>query len=148
MIRISRLGHLVLRVRNLERSLRFYRDVLGLTVVSQKPSMAFFRIDETNHHDLAIMEVGEAAASPSPQDVGMYHFALKIGEDIDELKKAITWLEQNQVRLVGRSDHGVAKSLYLLDPDGNEIELYVDADPSLWRQDPGPAITTKPLDLD
>ncbi|MEK6853707.1 MAG: VOC family protein, partial [Nanoarchaeota archaeon] len=67
MINVKKLGHVVLRVRDLERSVHFYRDILGLKEVARyQRAMVFFSIDGTNHHDLAIMAVGPKAASPSP----------------------------------------------------------------------------------
>ena len=148
MIKIQKLGHVVLRVRDIERSVRFYRDVLGLQEVARyQKAMVFFSIDGTNHHDLAIMGVGPKAASPSPNDTGMYHIALKIGDDIEDLKKAKAWLEQHEVTITGTADHEVSKSLYITDPDGIEIELYVDSDPNIWKKNRKAVATIQPLDI-
>ena len=148
MIKIQKLGHVVLRVRDIERSVRFYRDVLGLQEVARyQKAMVFFSIDGTNHHDLAIMGVSPKAASPSPNDTGLYHIALKIGDDIEDLRKAKQWLEQKGVTISGTADHTVSKSLYIADPDGIEIELYIDADQSVWKNNRKAVASIKRLDL-
>lgn len=145
MIKIKKLGHVVLRVRNLNRSTHFYKEILGLNEVARHQDlMVFFAIDATNHHDLAIMAVGDDAPKPSSNSTGLYHIALKIGEDIDELRKAKQWLEKNKVAISGLADHTVSKSLYIADPDGNEIELYVDS-PG-WQKH-REEISVKPLRL-
>ena len=148
MINVKKLGHVVLRVRDLERSVHFYRDILGLKEVARyQRAMVFFSIDGTNHHDLAIMAVGPKAASPSPNDTGLYHIALKIGDDIDDLRKAKQWLEHKGVTITGSADHTVSKSLYIVDPDGIELELYIDSDSNVWKKNPKAVATIKPLRL-
>ena len=148
MIKIQKLGHVVLRVRDLERSAHFYRDILGLKEVARyQDAMVFFTIDGTNHHDLAIMAVGPKAASPSPNDTGLYHIALKIGDDVDDIRKAKQWLERKGVTITGSADHTVSKSLYIADPDGIEIELYVDADPEVWKKNKSSVASIKQLDI-
>lgn len=146
-MQIKALGHVVLKVRNLERSVKFYRDVLGMKEVARlRTTMAFFSFGN-NHHDLALLQIGELAASPAPTSVGLYHVAFKVGDSLDELRDCKRNLEQHEVPLLGTSDHGVSQSLYIQDPDGIEIELYVDADPSVWRDNPAALTTLKPLTL-
>ncbi len=126
---IKELGHLVLYVRDLARSAAFYRDVLGWReVVPETPGVpaAAFSSGRT-HHELLLIEVGpDATPIPPGRRVGLYHFGLKVGDTDDELREALARLEQADVTVVGASDHTVTHSLYILDPDGNEIELYVD----------------------
>jgi catechol 2,3-dioxygenase len=134
---VKELGHVVLYVRNVERSRKFYRDVLGWREIAGfEGAVAAFSSGRT-HHELLLIEVGEDA-TPIPQGrrVGMYHFGLKVGETDDELREAIRGCQQNGVTIVGASDHTVTHSLYILDPDGNEIELYIDVQPALWKDDP------------
>lgn len=150
-MKVHELGHLVLYVRDLERSRRFYRDVLGFAPLPLEESgfpAAAFSSGRT-HHELMLIEVGEQAAPiPRGRRVGMYHFGLKIGTTDDELREAVAVLRDNDVELVGATDHGVTHSLYILDPDGNEIELFIDVQPEVWREDPAAfAAPMKPLRL-
>jgi len=136
-MRVSKLGHAVLKVRSLAVSVPFYRDVLGLTEVARHGSrMVFFSCGE-NHHDLALLEIGAQAPLPADDQVGLYHLAFKVGDSLDELRACRDHLVAHGVALAGQSDHRVSQSLYCHDPDGIMIELYVDADPAIWRDDPG-----------
>ena len=110
--------------------------------------MALFSSGRT-HHELLLIEVGtDAQPIPRGRRIGMYHFGLKIGESDDELRAALGELEAAGVTVVGTSDHGVTHSAYVLDPDGNEIELYIDVQPERWREDPAAiAAPIKPLVL-
>lgn len=147
-MRIEKLGHVVLKVRNLERSAHFYRDILGMREVARMdaPRMIFFSFSQ-NHHDLACMEVGESALSPGIREVGLYHIAFKIGNSLDDLRRVKRELMEKKIPILGQSDHVVSQSLYVEDPDGHEIELYVDADPRLWQKDPKLVANIRPLDL-
>src|SRR5438093_2478398 len=136
---VKELGHVVLYVRDLERSRRFYGDLLGWKEIPGMnegfPAAAFS--SGRTHHELLLIEVGpDAAAIPEGRRVGLYHFGLKIGTTDDELRAAVQDLEASGVTIVGASDHGVTHSVYLLDPDGNEIELFIDVQPEAWRDDP------------
>jgi catechol 2,3-dioxygenase len=139
-MQVKELGHLVLYVRDLERSRRFYRDVLGWNEITDDvplnlPAAAF--TSGRTHHELLLIEVGAGAQPlPSGRRVGMYHFGLKIGESDDDLREAVARLREAGVPISGASDHTVTHSLYVTDPDGNEIELYIDVQPELWREDP------------
>ncbi len=132
---VKELGHVVLYVSDLERSRRFYRDLLGWNeVASYGRSVAAFSAGRT-HHELLLIEVGpDATPIPPNPRIGMYHFGLKIGENDDQLREALTRLREAEVLILGISDHGVSHSLYISDPDGNEVELYIDVQPELWRE--------------
>ncbi|MBI1285185.1 MAG: VOC family protein [Thiobacillus sp.] len=135
-MRASKLGHAVLKVRSLEASVPFYRDVLGLKEVARYGSqMAFFSCGD-NHHDLALLEIGMQAVSPVSSQVGLYHLAFKVGDTLDELRACRDHLAAHGVAIAGQADHRVSQALYCHDPDGIMIELYVDADPAIWRDDP------------
>ena len=135
---VKELGHVVLYVRDLKKSSAFYRDVLGfhqLGGVEGMPAAAFS--SGRTHHELLLIEVGSSATPvPGGRRLGMYHFGLKIGTTDDELRAALAELKAAGANIVGASDHGVTHSLYIADPDGNEIELYIDVQPERWRDDP------------
>jgi catechol 2,3-dioxygenase len=135
-MQVKELGHIVLYVRDIERSRRFYRDVLGWNEIAGEGPMAMFSSGRT-HHELLLLEVGpNAAPIPPGRRVGMYHFGLKIGTTDEELREALQTLADAGANVVGTADHSVTHSLYITDPDGNEIELYIDVQPELWREDP------------
>jgi catechol-2,3-dioxygenase len=134
---VKELGHLVLYVRDLERSRRFYRDVLGWKEIAQLGNMGAAFSSGRTHHELLLLEVGpHATPIPAGRRIGMYHFGLKIGETDDELRQAMKELTEAGAAVVGTADHTVTHSLYIEDPDGNEIELYIDVQPEVWRDDP------------
>ena len=84
-----------------------------------------------------MIEVGpDAAAQPQGRRVGLYHFGLKVGESDDELREVLQHVEAAGATVVGASDHTVTHSLYIEDPDGNEVELYIDVPGVDWRSDP------------
>ena len=144
---IKELGHVVLWVRDLERSVHFYRDILGFREITRMGSRGAMFSSGRAHHELLLLAVGEDA-TPIPQGrrVGMYHMGLKIGETDEELQDAFDTLEREAVTIVGMSDHTITHSLYILDPDGNEVELFIDVQPALWKEDPTIASApTKPL---
>jgi catechol 2,3-dioxygenase len=151
-VKTMELGHAVLYVRDLERSRRFYGELLGLPEIALPegggpfPGAAAFSGGRT-HHELLLIEVGPAAASPpAGRRTGLYHLGFKIGTTDDELREAWRELEAAGVTIVGASDHTVTHSLYVLDPDGNELELYIDVQPERWRDDPGLVMApVKPL---
>lgn len=146
-MQIKALGHIVLKVSDLERSATFYRDILGMREVARhKDAMAFFTLG-SNHHDLGLLQIGTHSPPADTGSVGLYHVAFKVGDSLDELRACKAHLEAHGVSIFGMSDHGVSQSLYLQDPDGIEIELYVDADPAIWRDDPGAVLTTQRLKL-
>jgi catechol 2,3-dioxygenase len=142
-----RIGHVVLKVRDLDRSLAFYRDLLGFQVVSELSNvMIFLSTGGKNHHDLALLRVGQQAPSPVPTAVGLYHVAIQLA-DWEAVRGAHAMLIERGL-LKGAVDHGVSRSLYTVDPDGNEIELYCDAPRSEWEGRVNEVMTVKPLVLD
>jgi catechol 2,3-dioxygenase len=144
---ITAIGHAVLKVTNLERSVAFYRDVLGLKEVARYQGRMVFFSFGTNHHDLALLELGASAPPPVWNQVGLYHLAFKVGDSLDELREFKVHLERHAVAIRGMTDHRVSQSLYLTDPDGIEIEVFVDTDPNIWKNDPSAVATIRPLTL-
>jgi catechol 2,3-dioxygenase len=140
-------GHVVFYVKNLERSLEFYRDLLGFTQVGQIFNGAAAALTSgRTHHELLLIQVGDAPGPPRGPRRGLYHIGIKVGNSLDELRSAKQELEQAGVTIDGMSDHTVSQSLYLKDPDGNEVELYVDADESLWKNNSAAVLSPiKPL---
>jgi catechol-2,3-dioxygenase len=150
---VRELGHLVLYVRDVARSAAFYREVLGWRQVMPEPGVdpvgvAAFSSGRT-HHELLLIEVGaDATPIPAGRRVGLYHFGLKVGDSDDDLRAALAAVQAAGATVVGASDHTVTHSLYILDPDGNEIELYIDVPGVDWESEPsliGAAI--RPLSL-
>ena len=147
------LGHVVFYVSNLERSVRFYRDLVGFQEVGRifGGKAAALTAGRT-HHEILLIEVGTAPGPPPgpphARRLGLYHIGIKVGDSLDELRKAKAELERAGVVIEGMSDHTVSQSLYLRDPDGNEVELYVDASPETWQRNPQAVLSPiKPLDL-
>jgi catechol 2,3-dioxygenase len=134
---VKELGHIVLYVSDLGRSRRFYGEVLGWQEVARLGNQGAVFSSGRTHHELLLLEVGSGATpSPPPPRLGMYHFGLKIGETDEELRRALDELIEAGVTVNGSADHNVTHSLYIEDPDGNEIELYIDVQPERWREDP------------
>lgn len=147
MLEPLRIGHVVLKVRDLDRSLGFYRDLLGFKVSAEMANvMIFLTATGEAHHDLALLRVGDSAPAALPTAVGLYHVAVQLA-DWDAVKAAHALLRERGL-LRGTADHGVTRSLYTADPDGNEIELFCDAPRSEWEGRVGEAMTVKPLRLD
>jgi len=143
------LGHVVLYVKDLERSLVFYHDLLGFREVGRIFSGAAAALTcGRTHHELLLIAVGDAPGPPTGRRLGLYHIGIKVGDSLDELRAAKQELERAGVTITGMSDHTVSQSLYLADPDGNEIEIYVDADPAIWEANPAAVLSPiKPLHL-
>jgi catechol-2,3-dioxygenase len=136
---LKRLQHLVLWVSDVERSVRFYCDVVGFEVKRRYPQAAFLKVPGSpEDHHLGLFE--QPGLQPPDEGVArMYHAAWEVGA-LDDLARARQRLSQAQA-LVGSSDHGVSLSLYAKDPDGLEFELF-------WTVPSGTPIGTRPLDLD
>src|SRR5712692_11367872 len=133
-IKIKRTGHLVLRVKNLERSKRFFTDVLGLPQVGDNgKGMLFFSTDvRENHHMLAIRQVPDGAAPLNPEQGGMEHVAYELGS-FAELQEAYRIFKENNVKIQHVVFHGITKSIYFYDPDDNLLEVYCNVPPEEYR---------------
>lgn len=143
------LGHVVFYVKNLDQSLAFYRDVVGFQEVGRIfEGKAAALTSGRTHHELLLIEVGDVPGPPAGRRRGLYHIGIKVGESLDDLRAAKQDLDRAGIAIGGMSDHTVSQSLYLQDPDGNEVELYVD-DPAVdWKRDPQAVVAPiKPLVL-
>lgn len=145
-MRIIELGHIVLYVSNLETSANFYKDILGFPELHRDLHSALFSSGRT-HHELLLLEVGGGPKLQEQPTPGLYHIGFKIGTTDAELKSAQEELIKQGVTIVGGADHHVTHSLYILDPDNNELELYVDVNDD-WKENPKTILTpTKRLIL-
>jgi catechol-2,3-dioxygenase len=146
-MKVRKINHAVLRVRDLDRSLAFYQDVLGLEPIARMGNMmAFMRAPGSeNHHDLGLARVGPSAPPPNERGVGLYHLAWEIDE-IESLREALAGF-QRYGTLSGMSNHGATKSVYGYDPDGNELEVMWMVPREHWGEYEHDA-PTAPLDLE
>ncbi len=142
-----KLNHAVLKVRNLDRSVAFYRDVLGFSEVARAGRrMAFMRAaGSQNHHDLGFLSLGEGAEDAPENAVGLFHLAWQVPaiEDLAALRKKLIEMSA----MTGESDHGATKSVYGVDPDGHEFEIMWLVPREHWGEYESQAPTRR-LDLD
>ncbi len=145
MIPVQRLNHAVLYVRDAAASATFYQEVLGFEVVQQMEGAAFLRCGGTsNHHDLGLFSVGPDAPLPARGRVGLYHLAWEV-PSIHDISAARDEL-QGVGAYTGESDHGVSKSIYAHDPDGNEFEIMYMVPRPAWGEYEHQGVV-QPLDL-
>ena len=126
-IHVQELGHVVLKVRDVRRAEDFYADTLGIPVsgrVTEPVPMTFFTLG--HHHDFAVMELGQHGPSPDRNTAGLAHVAFKIGDSLHEFDAAKRDLEAAGAVILFELDHGFTKGMHMHDPDGNEVELFVD----------------------
>ncbi len=133
---MTELGHVVFYVRNLQASVKFYAEAVGLTVSGTVfNGRASLLTGGRTHHELLLIEVGDANGPLAGKRIGLYHIGWKVGESLDELREARKRIIDLGYSIDGQSDHTVSQSLYLRDPDGNEIELFIDNPDFDWRND-------------
>ncbi len=145
----TRIGHVHLKVADVERALAFYCGVLGFTLTQRYgPDAAFVAAGGYHHHIGLNAWESKGGAAPPPGTTGLYHTAILYPTRAD-LGRALQRLIAHGVALEGAADHGVSEALYLRDPDGNGVELYWDKPEADWpRQEDGSlAMVTRQLDL-
>lgn len=146
----TRIGHVHLKVADVERSLGFYRDLLGFEVTQWYGEEAVFLSAGGYHHHIGLNTWSGKGVPPAPRNAaGLYHFAILYPERRD-LAQALRWLIDAGYPVDGASDHGISEAIYLRDPDGNGVELAVDRPSEEWPRtaDGALAMTTRPLDAD
>ena len=145
------IGHVHLKVADLDRALAFYRDVLGFEEQQRYGDQAAFVSAGGYHHHIGLNTwESQGGSPPPPGTTGLYHVAIRYPTRA-ALADALKRLVDNQVPITGASDHGVSEAIYLNDPDGNGVELYRDRPQEEWPRPAdgkGVAMTTQPLDLD
>jgi catechol 2,3-dioxygenase len=143
------IGHVHLKVADLERALAFYQGVLGFQLTTRMGSSAAFLAAGGYHHHIALNTwESEGGSPPPPGTTGLYHLAIRYPTRA-ALGDALRRLDTAGISLDGASDHGVSEALYLRDPDDNGVELYWDRPEEQWPRTPGGEIAmyTRPLDL-
>jgi len=145
----TRIGHVHLTVSDIDKSLKFYRDLLGFEVTQWYGSNAVFLSAGGYHHHIGLNTwAGKNAAPAPPGHTGLYHFAI-LYPSRKELARIVKRLFEVNYKLEGASDHGVSESIYLTDPDGNGVELYHDRPLEQWpiTKEGHLEMVTKQLDL-
>jgi catechol 2,3-dioxygenase len=146
----TRIGHVHLKVADLDRALKFYCGILGFELMERMGDQAAFIAAGGYHHHLGLNTWESRGGSAPPRGTtGLYHTAI-LYPDRHELADALRRLAESGHPLTGASDHGVSEALYLDDPDGNGVELYRDRPESEWPRDKDGklAMTTKRLDVE
>ncbi|HZQ63980.1 MAG TPA: VOC family protein [Gaiellaceae bacterium] len=143
------IGHVHLKVADLDRALGFWHGVLGFDVMARISDQAAFLSAGGYHHHIGLNTwESKGGSAPAPGTTGLYHVAVRF-PDRRSLAAAVTRVLEAGIGLDGASDHGVSEAIYLRDPDGNGVELYVDRPREQWPRGPNGELTmyTAPLDV-
>jgi len=146
----TRIGHVHLKVADIDRALEFYAGVLGFEEQQRYGDQAVFLSAGGYHHHIALNTwQSKGGTSPPAGHTGLFHTAI-LYPDRNELARVVQRVLNAGIRLTGASDHGVSEAIYLNDPDGNGVELYVDRPERDWPRDADGSLsmTTRPLDVD
>ena len=135
MLRPKRLGHIVLRVLDLERSIKFYSEILGLTnTFSIANKMHFMSASGDSSHELALVSIGNEAQRLNSNMVGLSHFSWQMNS-IEDLESLYLKLQREQVEILDIGDHGISLGIYFADPDGNQIEVFYELPKEEWPEE-------------
>ena len=130
---LQRVGHVVLKMRDLNNAKSIYRDILGMKITDERDDLGvFFRFDDY-HHDIAVLKVSDNASGPEQDQVGLAHVAI-VADSFDTVKSMYKRLKAHDVEIVRTVDHGVTKSVYCKDPEGNEVEIYCEVPEKPWNE--------------
>ena len=143
---IERVGHVVIKMRDLDEAKRFYRDILGMKITDEREGFGVFFRFQDYHHDIAVFKVDEDATLPQQNQVGLAHVAM-VADSFDTVKEMYQRLKEHDVPIVRTVDHGITQSVYFKDPDGNELEIYCEVPEKPW-QDVDTIIVRDPLDIE
>ncbi len=143
---IQRVGHVVLKVRDLEKAKAFYVGILGMKIGKEDSKRGMFLRFDDYHHDIAIFKTGEDAALPTENQVGLVHVAL-VTDGIETVRHYYDRCKAAGVEIVGTTNHAITNSLYIKDPEGNTIEIYAEVPEYNWREE-GMGFMASPLDIE
>jgi catechol 2,3-dioxygenase len=142
---LQRVGHVVIKMRDIDKAKAFYGGVLGMTVSDESDIGVFFRFGDY-HHDIAVFRTSPEADLPKKDQVGLVHVAV-VADSVQTVKAMYERCKAEGVEIVGTTDHGMTKSLYIKDPEGNTIEIYAEVPEFNWREH-GFAGKAKPFDFE
>jgi catechol 2,3-dioxygenase len=148
MIHPERIAHVVLKVRDLERSRKFYTETLGMQVMKDVSEIkaVFLSFNGQDHHEIALFQIGSQAEGPRMNQVGLLHCAFRLRSE-EELRAAYQELKEKGVPVTFTVNHGVTKSVYFRDPDDNELEVYCDNNPEEYVQMPNAYLGVEKLEF-
>ncbi len=142
---IQRVGHVVLKMRDLEKAKQFYHGVLGMKIGKELPWGIFFRFNDY-HHDIAVFKTAPDADLPKKEQVGLVHVAL-VADSVQTVRQMYDRCKEQGVEIVGTTDHKITKSLYIKDPEGNTVEIYAEVPEYNWREE-GMGGMAHPFDIE
>jgi catechol 2,3-dioxygenase len=144
---IQRVGHVVIKMRDLDKAKAFYRDFLGMKIGNESERGIFFRFDDY-HHDIAVFKTGDDAELPKENQVGLVHVAL-VTDGLETVKQYYERAKELGIEITGTRNHAITNSLYVKDPEGNTIEIYAEVPKSEydWHES-GMGFIARPLDLE
>jgi catechol 2,3-dioxygenase len=148
MLHPERIAHVVIKVRDLERSCEFYTEILGMQVMKNVPEIGavFLSFNGRDHHEIALFQIGPQAEAPKGNQVGLLHFAFRLRNE-EDLRAAYQEFKEKGVPVSFTVNHGVTKSVYFRDPDGNELEVYCDNPPEEYVHLPNAYLGMDKLDF-
>ena len=142
---IERVGHVVLKMRDLDKARFFYHEVLGMQIAAESERGIFFRFNDY-HHDIAVFKTAPDADPPKADQVGLVHVAL-IADSVETVRQMYDRCKAMGVEISGTNNHAVTNSLYIKDPEGNTIEIYSEVPEYNWREN-GMGFITRPFDIE
>ena len=142
---ILRVGHVVIKMRDMEKAKAFYQGVLGMKIGNESERGIFFRFNDYQH-DIAVFKTAADADLPKADQVGLVHIAL-VTDSVQTVRAMYERCKEMGVEIVGTNDHAITKSLYIKDPEGNTIEIYAEVPEYNWREK-GMGFITRPFEIE